>query len=149
MIFNQLTLYVEDVLKSYILNEILLVATSINFYSLWDLIKYSIIRRSHSNNNVDSFWRDEFSAVYVLTEDVKCPLTSLVMMLLQREFLCSLCYPQLNKKTLPKRIIDIHASMFTYYAFNANEYILKYKRESLHIRAKRSLLHLSSFENVL
>ena len=35
MIFNQLTSYVEDVLKSYILNEILLVATSINFYSLW------------------------------------------------------------------------------------------------------------------
>ena len=34
MIFNQLTSYLEDVLKSYILNEILLVATSINFYSL-------------------------------------------------------------------------------------------------------------------
>ena len=29
MIFNQLTSYVEDVLKSYILNEILLVAISI------------------------------------------------------------------------------------------------------------------------
>ena len=29
MIFNQVTSYVEDVLKSYILNEILLVATSI------------------------------------------------------------------------------------------------------------------------
>ena len=35
MIFNQLTSYVEDVLKSYIFNEILIVATSINFYSLW------------------------------------------------------------------------------------------------------------------
>ena len=35
MTFNQLTSYVEDVLKSYILNEILLVATSIYFYSLW------------------------------------------------------------------------------------------------------------------
>ena len=35
MIFNQLTSYVEDVLKSYILNEIPLVTTSINFYSLW------------------------------------------------------------------------------------------------------------------
>ena len=29
MIFNQLTSYVEDILKSYILNEILLVAISI------------------------------------------------------------------------------------------------------------------------
>ena len=34
MIFNQLTSYVEDILKSYNLNEILLVATFINFYSL-------------------------------------------------------------------------------------------------------------------
>ena len=34
MIFNQLASYVEDVLKSYILKEILIVATSINFYSL-------------------------------------------------------------------------------------------------------------------
>ena len=41
MIFNQPTSYVEDVLKSYILNEILLVATSINFYSLcYNLYKF-------------------------------------------------------------------------------------------------------------
>ena len=43
MIFNQLTSYVEDVLKSYILNEILLAATSINFYSL---CLYSIVRQN-------------------------------------------------------------------------------------------------------
>ena len=37
MIFNQLTSYVEDVLKSYILNEILLVAISILKSSLGEL----------------------------------------------------------------------------------------------------------------
>ena len=56
MILNQLTSCVEDVLKSYILNEILLVATSINFYSLWPNIYKPIKFKAqiHRSNPISS-----------------------------------------------------------------------------------------------
>ena len=60
MIFNQLTSYVEDVLKSYICNEILLVFTSINFYSLCSRCRNEVVFNHRAQRllcwSINFFW---------------------------------------------------------------------------------------------
>ena len=58
-------------------------------------------------------------------------------------------YNFLGFKNTYQKVVWIHASMYTYYACNANKYNLKYKRESVHIPCITPCIPCIRLENEL